>query len=77
MNAPLGKNQVGMLRLLELHDGFWHVGCGWVNVNPSNTERLLGSLESRGRVESEEYYGSSKLYRLIRDVPFDQFVERN
>jgi hypothetical protein len=69
--TALGKNQMGMLLLLELHGGFWHDGCGWVNVNRSNTERLLATLESRGRVTSEPYYGSFRVYRKIEDLPFD------
>lgn len=71
MAPKIGKNQQGMLRLLELHGGFWHDKCGWVCVNASNTQRLLRSLEAAGLVTSEEFYGTERLWVAIQNVPFN------
>lgn len=67
MSSPLGPTQEAMLVALELHGGFWHVGCGWLMGTPSNTERVLESLAARELVTSQHYYRDSKLYRLPVD----------
>jgi DNA-binding PadR family transcriptional regulator len=66
MAAPLGATQEAMLEVLELHGGFWHVGCGWLMGSPSQTTRILDSLAARGLVETRPYYRDSKLYRLVK-----------
>jgi hemolysin-activating ACP:hemolysin acyltransferase len=68
--AGIGTNQQGMLRVLEMHDGFWHAGCGWNVVNNSNTERLLKTLESHGLVRSEQISTHDRMYVIVRDAPF-------
>lgn len=62
---PLGTNQQVLLLALELHGGFWHIGCGWLFGTPSLTISVLDSLEDRGLVSARPYYKATKLYRLI------------
>lgn len=64
--TPLGPTQEAMMTALELHGGFWHVGCGWLMGTPSNTIRVLDSLEARGLITTQHYYRDTKLYRLIK-----------
>lgn len=65
MSVNLGPTQEAMLIVLKLHGGFWHVGCGWVMGSPSQTTRVLDSLENRGLVTAIPYYRDTKLYRLV------------
>lgn len=72
MAAQLGPTQEALLTALELHGGFWHVGCGWLMGTPSQTTRVLDSLEARGLVYSQPYYRDSRLYRLFKPtLPVD------
>ena len=60
----LGPTQEAMLIALELHGGFWHVGCGWLMGTPSQTTRVLDSLVARDLVASRPFYRDNRLYQL-------------
>ena len=47
----IGKTQAAMLESIVNHDGYWHMGCGWIWTNYSQTTRLCVGLKKKGYLE--------------------------
>lgn len=66
MTRPLGETQQDVLRSLYKHArNEWYLGCGWLWDTPSNTTKIMNSLERRGLVKIAPRWAGSDLTKFI------------